>query len=145
MTQSVHLLCTRCGVENRVPSTRLVDRPVCGQCRVGLLPDTPFAVDGDALERHIARDGVPLLVDFWAAWCGPCRTMAPRFEAAAAMLRPRARLAKLDTEAAPETAARLGIRGIPTLILFAGGREVARTSGVMETSAIVEWTTSQLA
>ena len=144
MSEPVHLLCPNCGVENRVPVQRLGDRPVCGQCRAPLFPPKPFNLDGTALERHIARDGVPLLVDFWAAWCGPCRVMSPKFEAAAALLAPRARLAKLDTEAASETAMRLDIKGIPTMILFSNGREVARTSGVMETSAIFRWTVEQI-
>jgi thioredoxin 2 len=103
------------------------------------------ALDTARFERHLTKSGVPLLIDFWAAWCGPCRMMSPAFEAAAPKLEPRVRLAKLDTEAEPAIAARYGLRGIPSMIMIRKGREIARTSGAMPTSAIVQWVEQALA
>lgn len=140
----LHLVCPRCDAENRIPQERLGDQPKCGKCGAALFPDHPFELSGAGLERHLAKDGVPMLVDCWAAWCGPCKMMAPQFEAAAAALAPAARLAKLDTDANAQIAGRLGIRSIPTLILFAQGRELARTSGVLDARRIVQWTRDQL-
>ena len=103
-----------------------------------------MALTAETFDRHALQADIPVVIDFWAAWCGPCRTMSPNFEAAAAKLEPQVRLAKLDTEAQPEIAARFGIRGIPCLILIHKGRELARSSGVMPTAAIVAWVEQQL-
>ncbi len=134
------IACPHCGGLNAAPQARLAagDRPDCGRCHKPLFDGHPVEiVSAEAFDRLVGKTGIPVLVDFWAGWCGPCRTMAPEFEAAARDLEPMVRLAKLDTEAAPEIAARYNIRSIPTMILFAGGREAKRQSGALGRPAIV--------
>jgi thioredoxin 2 len=139
MSEPVHVVCARCLATNRVLDERLADAPKCGRCKEPLFSGHPFALTRAGFDRHLASDGLPLVVDFWAEWCGPCKMMAPAYARAAALLEPRVRLAKLDTEAEPEIAGRYGIRGIPTLIAFKNGREVARQSGAMDVGRIVAW------
>ena len=139
------IVCPHCNTPNMVPEERLVDRPNCGKCHEGLFNAHPAALTTASFERHISRSDIPVLVDFWAPWCGPCKMMAPAFEEAADILEPNVRLAKLNTEDEQMIGAQWGIRSIPTMVLFKGGKEIARQSGAMMAGDIVRWTQSQLA
>jgi thioredoxin 2 len=143
MSDALHLTCPHCGTTNRVPGERLDESPKCGKCKQPLFTGHPVELDAQSFDRHVAGD-LPVVVDFWAPWCGPCRTMAPHFERAAGELEPHVRLAKLNTEAEQGIAARFGIRSIPTTIAFRNGKEIARQSGAMDSATLVRWIRSQV-
>jgi len=144
MSSSVHVVCPHCDAVNRVPEDRLGQGAKCGKCHTPLFARAPLALDEPRFAHHIGRSDLPVVVDFWAPWCGPCQAMAPAFAEAARRLEPRARLVKVNTEEAQGLASRLGIRSIPTLAVFRGGREVARTAGAMDAGRLVAWVQQHL-
>jgi thioredoxin 2 len=143
MSESLHLVCPHCQAINRLPAERLQQQPNCGQCHQPIFTGQPAELSGASFVKHIGRNDIPVVVDFWAPWCGPCKMMAPQFAQAAGLLEPQVRLAKVNTEAEQGVATQYGIRSIPTLVLFKGGREVARQAGAMGAQDIVRWVLSQ--
>ena len=139
MSESIYIVCPHCHTQNRVPLTRLGDKPNCGKCHEPLFTGNPVDLNTTSFDAHSQRSDIPLLVDFWAPWCGPCRTMAPQFEQAARLLEPKVRLAKINTEHEHTLSARFQIRTIPTLKLFIRGREIASQNGAMDSERITRW------
>jgi len=144
MSETVRVVCSGCATANALPRARLGDGPRCGKCKEPLFQSLPVELAQQSFQRHIGSSDIPVVVDFWAPWCGPCLMMAPSFEEAAGQLEPHARLAKLNTEAEQALGAQFGIRSIPTMVMFHQGREIARQSGAMMTGDIVRWVKSNL-
>ncbi|MCG8380713.1 MAG: thioredoxin TrxC [Gammaproteobacteria bacterium] len=142
MQNTTHLVCTHCQATNRIPTERLNDAPKCGKCHAYLFTGQPIELTSTNFQNYMANNDIPILVDFWAPWCGPCKMMAPYFAEAAKQLEPHIRLAKINTEDEQQLGAKHHIRSIPTLILFGGGYEIARHAGAMGTVDIIRWVQS---
>jgi thioredoxin 2 len=136
---AVHVVCPGCDAVVRVPADRLGEAPRCPKCKAPLFTGTPVELNGPTLEVHLGRSDLPLVVDFWAPWCGPCHAMAPQFAAAARELEPRYRFAKVNTDECPDLAARFAIRSIPTLMVFRGGRLLGQRAGAMDAGSLRRW------
>lgn len=144
MDTSFHIVCPECTAINRIPASRLSEKPKCGKCHKSLFSAHPLELSSVNFQKHINKNDLPVLVDFWAPWCGPCKIMAPAFEQAAKKLEPHVRLAKLNTENEQSIGAQFNIRSIPTLALFKHGKEIARQSGAMSEDDIIHWTRSHI-
>lgn len=134
----MHLVCPACGATNRVPAERISEQPVCGKCGAEVAPAHPVALGDDALPAYLEKTEAPVLVDFWAAWCGPCRSYAPHY-AQLASQRPDVRFVKVDSDACPKASMRHRVRSIPTTVLFRGGQEVGRVSGALSAAQLSQW------
>jgi thioredoxin 2 len=139
MADTLHIVCPHCDATNRVPAGKLKGAPNCGRCHKALFTGAPVALDEARFDKHVAASDLPIVADFWAAWCGPCRAMAPIFERAAAGLEPKARFVKVDVDANQALAARLGVQGIPALFVFQGGNIAARHAGLANGAMLAEW------
>lgn len=144
MSDATHIVCPHCHTINRLPSTRLTEKSNCGQCQKALFDGRPIILNQTLFEHHITRNDIPVLVDFWAEWCAPCKMMAPHFESAASLLEPKVRLVKVNTEVEQALAARYTIQSIPTLMLFFHGKEIARSAGAMGAQDMVRWANQHL-
>jgi len=144
MTENLHVVCPHCDGINRVPRDKLAAGGKCGSCHRPLFTGQPLELDQARFQRHVGKSDLPILVDVWAPWCGPCKMMAPVFAQAAQQLEPDLRLVKVDSEREQQLSAQLGIRSIPTLILFSRGKELARMSGAMDLTSLLAWTRQQL-
>jgi thioredoxin 2 len=145
MNDKVHVVCGHCAAVVGLSAARLGDAPHCPRCRFALFEGAPLVLTAANIDKHLTRDDLPLIVDFWAPWCGPCQAMAPAFAAAARQLEPHVRLGKVNTDDEHEPAERFRIRSIPTLVVFSGGREITRTAGAMPAAALVQWISSAVA
>ncbi|BCG62885.1 MAG: thioredoxin 2 [Methyloprofundus sp.] len=136
---AIHIVCPSCNTTNRIPSDRLANQPVCGKCKAALFTAQPLELTASNFRQHISRNDIPVVVDFWADWCGPCKMMAPTFAQAATQVEPYARLAKVNTEQQQNIAAQYNIRSIPTLIIFKASKELARQSGALGAADLQQW------
>lgn len=144
MHELIYIVCPQCDITNRVPRARLDENPKCGRCKQSLFNAHPIELTKANFKKHLVNSSIPVVIDFWAPWCGPCRMMSPIFEQASAQLEPKVRLAKLNTEQEQMIAAQFGIQSIPTTVIFVGGKEVARQSAAVDLSSLIRWVQSHI-
>jgi thioredoxin 2 len=144
VSQPRHLVCPYCEAVNRIPDNKLADDPKCGRCKKPLFTGSPVELSEHTFDKHLRRNDLPMVVDFWAPWCGPCKMMGPHFQTVTAQMEPNLRFAKLNTEQAQRVAAQYNIRSIPTVAIFSHGRELARQAGAMDARMLTQWIQSQL-
>lgn len=136
---SLHVVCPHCHARNRLPVDRLQDRPRCGVCKQGVFTGHPVELDDQSFDAHVNGSDIPVVVDFWATWCGPCHALAPTYAQAAEQLEPAMQLTKVNVDESQQTAARFGIRSIPTLVVFRNGKEIARQAGALPAQQLMAW------
>ncbi len=141
---ATHIVCPHCNITNRIPSEKLANKPICGKCKKPLFFAKPLELNTTNFTSHISKNDIPVVVDFWAEWCGPCKMMAPMFAQATTQLEPKVRMAKVNTEQEQNIAAQFNIRSIPTLIIFKHGKEIARQSGAMDSQSLIQWVNQHL-
>ena len=144
MSDAIQIVCAACGAVNRIPADKPAKEAKCGRCGAKLFTGKPVELNDAIFQKYVTRTSVPVVVDFWAEWCGPCKMMAPAFAKAAEELEPQAKFAKLDTERNQMTAMQFGIRSIPTLMIFRDGKVIAQQAGAMPASQIVQWVKSNI-
>lgn len=144
MSEYIHIVCPHCNGTNRIPSSKVPQEAKCGRCKKSILDTRPIELTRDNLEQHLQKNDIPVIIDFWAPWCGPCKIMGPNFEKASANFKARVRFAKVNTEDQQSLGAHFNIRSIPTLVLFKNGKEVDRVSGALDASALTQWINTKI-
>ena len=144
MSKYTHIVCPYCDGTNRIPSDKTPNEAKCGRCKKSILDTTPIELSTKNIDQHIKKNDIPVIIDFWAPWCGPCKMMAPNFEQASRNFRARVRFAKVNTEEQQSIAGHFNIRSIPTLILFKDGKEIDRVSGALDANQLTQWINSKI-
>jgi len=144
MSEFTHIVCPHCNGTNRIPSSKTPEEAKCGRCKKSIFDTKPIELTSENISQHLEKNDIPVIIDFWAPWCGPCKTMGPNFEQASRNFKAKVRFAKVNTEAQQSLGAHFNIRSIPTLILFKGGKEVDRVSGALDANALIQWINSKL-
>ncbi len=144
MSEFIHIVCPFCNGTNRLAKDKISDEAKCGRCKKNLLDTTPIELNTENINQHLQKNDIPVIIDFWAPWCGPCKMMGPNFEQASRNYKAKVRFAKVNTEAQQSLGAHFNIRSIPTLVLFKKGKEVDRVSGALDANQLSQWINSKI-